>query len=152
MLHAPAVSLASDIETLLQTYGMNLPDVRPDGLPASPFLRLPFEIRLMIYEYLLLPSTTPSTGQGTSVANLLPDAFHTYFSEDTNNDPSTLSVRTIDPWLGSQGSRTWRRRSTYHVRTGKSHTLLFRIPTWTFYEPDSEILSECSMDLVRKVC
>lgn len=85
---------------------------------VSPFLRLPFEIRLMIYEYLLFPSKNPSTGHGISVANLLPD-FHTYYSEDTNNDPFTLSVRTIDPWLGAQGSRTWRRRSTYHVRTGK---------------------------------
>lgn len=71
----------------------------------------------MIYEYLLLPSTTPSAGSGTSIANLMPD-FHTYYSEDTNNDPFTLSVRTIDPWLGAQGSRTWRRRSTYYVRTG----------------------------------
>jgi hypothetical protein len=88
-----------------------------DGVPASPLLRLPMEIRLMIYEYMLLPSTQPTTTQGTSVANLLPD-FHTYFSEDTNNDPFTLSVRTIDPWLGAQASRTWRRRSTYHVRTG----------------------------------
>jgi hypothetical protein len=85
---------------------------------ASPLLRLPFEIRLMIYEYLLFPSVHPSTGTSTSVANLLPD-FHTYYSDDTNNDPFTLSIRTIDPWLGSQGARTWRRRSTYHVRTGK---------------------------------
>lgn len=75
------------------------------------------EIRLMIYEYMLLPSSQPTTTHGTSVANLLPD-FHTYFSEDTNNDPFTLSVRTIDPWLGAQASRTWRRRATYHVRTG----------------------------------
>jgi hypothetical protein len=81
--------------------------IEKNGLQASPLLRLPFEIRLMIYEYLLYPSTQPCTGTGTSVANLLPD-FH------------TLSVRTIDPWLGSQGSRSWRRRSTYHVRTGKS--------------------------------
>ena len=88
-----------------------------DELPASPLLRLPMEIRLIIYEYMLLPSTQPTTTHGTSVANLLPD-FHTYFSEDTNNDPFTLSVRTIDPWLGAQASRTWRRRSTYHVRTG----------------------------------
>lgn len=88
-----------------------------DAVPASPLLRLPLEIRLMIYEYLLLPSLQPSTTHGTSVANLLPD-FHTYFSEDTNNDAFTLSVRTIDPWLGAQASRTWRRRSTYHVRTG----------------------------------
>lgn len=88
------------------------------GLPASPLLRLPFEIRLMIYEYLLLPSTTPSAGQSTSVANLLPDAFHTYYSEDTNCDAFTLSVRTIDPWMGAQGTGRWRRRSTYHVRTG----------------------------------
>ncbi|KAL1799751.1 hypothetical protein ACET3X_000093 [Alternaria dauci] len=88
-----------------------------DAISASPLLRLPFEIRLMIYEYLLLPSKTPSTGNGTSVANLIPD-FHTYLSEDTNNDPCTLSVRTMDPWLGVQGPRTWRRRSTYHIRTG----------------------------------
>ncbi|EUC49309.1 hypothetical protein COCMIDRAFT_84966 [Bipolaris oryzae ATCC 44560] len=88
-----------------------------EGLPTSSLLRLPFEIRLMIYEYLLLPSKTPYSGRGTSVANLVPD-FHTYFSEDTNNDPFTLSVRTIDPWLGGQGLKTWKRRSTYHVRTG----------------------------------
>jgi hypothetical protein len=90
-----------------------------DEFPASLLLRIPFEIRLMIYEYLLHPSAKPSTGSGTSVANLVPD-FHTYYSEDTNNDPRMLSVRTIDPWLGSQGSLTWRRRSTYYVRTGKS--------------------------------
>jgi hypothetical protein len=24
----------------------------------------------------------------------------------------------MDPWLGAQGPRTWRRRSTYHIRTG----------------------------------
>lgn len=88
------------------------------AIHTSPLLRLPFEIRLMIYEYLLHPSEQPSTGSGASVANLLPD-FHTYYSEDTNNDAFTLSVRTIDPWLGSQGPKTWRRRSTYHVRTGK---------------------------------
>jgi hypothetical protein len=88
------------------------------GFSTSPLLRLPFEIRLMIYEYLLHPSEQPSTGSGASLANLLPD-FHTYYSEDTNNDAFTLSVRTIDPWLGSQGPRTWRRRGTYHVRTGK---------------------------------
>lgn len=86
---------------------------------TSPLLRLPFEIRIMIYEYLLYPSMQPSTCTSTSVSNLLPD-FHTYYSEDTNNDPFTLSVRTIDPWLGCQGSRSWRHRSTYHVRTGKS--------------------------------
>ncbi|RAR07940.1 hypothetical protein DDE82_002602 [Stemphylium lycopersici] len=96
---------------------MNQTSSVSDGLPASPLLRLPFEIRLMIYEYLLMPSTTPSTGNGTSIANLVPD-FHTYYSEDTNNDPFTLSVRTIDPWLGGQGSKTWRRRSTFQVRTG----------------------------------
>ncbi|KAE8827067.1 hypothetical protein HRS9139_08239 [Pyrenophora teres f. teres] len=88
-----------------------------DGLPASPLLRLPFEVRLIIYEYLLFPSTTPSTGNGTSVANLLPD-YHTYYSQDTNSDAFTLSVRTIDPWFGAQGPKTWRRRSTYHIRTG----------------------------------
>jgi len=71
----------------------------------------------MIYEYLLYPSTHPSTTASTSVANILPD-FHTYYSEDTNNDPFTLSVRTMDPWLGGQGVRSWRRRSTYHIRTG----------------------------------
>jgi hypothetical protein len=98
---------------------MSSDPVGKNELQVSPLLRLPFEIRLMIYEYLLYPSTQPCTGTGTSVANLLPD-FHTYYSEDTNNDPFTLSVRTIDPWLGSQGSRSWRRRSTYHVRTGKS--------------------------------
>ena len=100
-----------------QTSTMESSSYQADALPASPLLRLPFEIRLMIYEYLLLPSTTPTTGNGTSVANLIPD-FHTYLSDDTNNDACTLSVRTMDPWLGSQGPKTWRRRSTYHIRTG----------------------------------
>ena len=90
-----------------------------EQLSSSPFLRLPLEIRLMIYEHMLCPSKQPSTTQSTTVANLLPD-FHTYYSDDTNNDPFTLSVRTIDPWLGAQGNKSWRRRSTYHVRTGKS--------------------------------
>ncbi|KAL5117547.1 hypothetical protein ACEQ8H_004577 [Pleosporales sp. CAS-2024a] len=97
---------------------MNSDLIEESMLEPSPLLRLPFEVRLMIYENLLYPSTQPATGGGgTSVANLVPD-FHTYYSEDTNNDAFTLSVRTIDPWLGSQGSRSWRRRSTYHVRTG----------------------------------
>jgi len=105
-----------------QTSTMESTTYQADALPASPLLRLPFEIRLMIYEYLLLPSTTPTTGNGTSVANLIPD-FHTYLSDDTNNDACTLSVRTMDPWLGSQGPKTWRRRSTYHIRTGTfTHT------------------------------
>ena len=112
----------TSIFVLEDTSTMSATDSNTNGLPASPLLRLPFEIRLMIYEYLLFPSTHPSTGNSTSIANLLPD-FHTYYSEDTNNSPFTLSVRTIDPWLGSQGSRTWRRRSMYHVRTGKPHFL-----------------------------
>lgn len=86
--------------------------------PTSPLLRLPFEIRLMIYEYLLFPSATPSSSHSTSVANLLPD-FHTYHSSDTNDTPFTLAVRTIDPYAGVNTSRGWRLRSTYHVRTGK---------------------------------
>ena len=89
-----------------------------EGLPASPLLRLPFEIRLMIYEYLLFPSIRPSAGSGTSVANLLPD-FHTCYLGDANSDPFTLNVRTIDAWMGAQGPRSGRRRSIYHVRTGK---------------------------------
>ncbi|KAJ4349928.1 uncharacterized protein N0V89_008548 [Didymosphaeria variabile] len=84
--------------------------------PTSPLLRLPFEIRLMIYEALLFPSKTPSSSHSTSVANLLPD-FHTYHSNDTNDTPFTLAVRTIDPYAGVQSSRGWRHRSTYHVRT-----------------------------------
>lgn len=99
-------------------FTMGILDCGGDGRPTSLLLRLPFEVRLMIYEYLLFPSTDPGTGSGTSVANLMTD-FHTYYSEDTNDDPLTLSVRTIDPWLGARTSRTWRRRSTYHVRTGK---------------------------------
>lgn len=95
---------------------MSSNDLNDDGLPASPLLRLPLEVRLIIYEYLLFPMKRPSTGNGISVANLLPD-FHTYYSEDTNDDPFTLSVRTIDPWIG-KGSKSWRRRSTYYVRTG----------------------------------
>ncbi|OAG08102.1 uncharacterized protein CC84DRAFT_553346 [Paraphaeosphaeria sporulosa] len=85
--------------------------------PTSPLLRLPFEIRLMVYEYLLFPSATPSSSHSTSVANLLPD-FHTYHSSDTNDTPFTLAVRTIDPYAGVNSSRGWRLRSTYHVRTG----------------------------------
>lgn len=75
----------------------------------------------MIYEYLLLPSTKPSSAHSSSVTNLRPD-YHTYYSSDTNTDPFTLTVRTIDPYLNAHTSRTWRRRSTYHVRTGESFT------------------------------
>ena len=85
---------------------------------TSPLLRLPLEIRLMIYEYLLLPSQIPSASHATSVANLLPD-FHTYHFDDTNDAIFTLAVRTMDPYAGAQSSRSWKRRSTYHVRTGK---------------------------------
>jgi hypothetical protein len=88
---------------------------------SSPLLRLPFEIRLMIYECLLFPSTTPSSSHSASVANLLPD-FHTYHSSDTNDTPFTLSVRTIDPYSEPNSSRGWRLRSTYYVRTGKLPT------------------------------
>ncbi|KAF2712287.1 hypothetical protein K504DRAFT_426387 [Pleomassaria siparia CBS 279.74] len=84
---------------------------------SSPLLRLPFEIRLIIYEYLLFPSTTPSSGNNSSVNNLLAD-HHTYYTSDKDTDAFTLTVRTIDPYLGTHSSRTWRKRSTYHVRTG----------------------------------
>ncbi|KAF2263715.1 hypothetical protein CC78DRAFT_533727 [Lojkania enalia] len=86
-------------------------------VPSSPFLRLPFEIRLLIYEHLLQPSTKPSTSHSFSVTNMLPD-HHTYYSQEMNNDPNVLSVRTIDPYLLPHTSRTWRRRSTYRIRTG----------------------------------
>ncbi|KAF2444853.1 hypothetical protein P171DRAFT_285127 [Karstenula rhodostoma CBS 690.94] len=89
--------------------------------PTSPLLRLPFEIRLVIYEYLLFPSAIPSSSHSTSVANILPD-FHTYHSSDTNDTPFTLAVRTIDPYAGVNSSRGWRLRSTYYVRTGKHPT------------------------------
>ncbi|KAJ4305372.1 hypothetical protein N0V90_000903 [Kalmusia sp. IMI 367209] len=59
--------------------------------PTSPLLRLPFEIRLMIYEHLLFPSNLPSSSHNTSVANLLPD-YHTYHSSDTNDTPFTLTI------------------------------------------------------------
>jgi hypothetical protein len=85
----------------------------------SPLLRLPFEIRLMIYELLLFPSATPQTGNNTSVTNLLPD-YHTYYISDTDTDAFTLTVRTIDPYLGAQSSRNWRKRSTFHVQIGMS--------------------------------
>lgn len=71
----------------------------------------------MIYEYMLLPSQKPSSIQNISVANLLPD-YHTYYSSDTNSDPFTLTVRTIDPYMGAHGNHGWRKRSTYHARTG----------------------------------
>lgn len=96
-------------------YSMNAIDMAES---TSPLLRLPLEIRLMIYEYLLLPSRLPSASHATSVANLLPD-FHTYHFDDTNDAIFTLAVRTMDPYSGAQSSRSWKRRSTYHVRTGK---------------------------------
>ncbi|KAF1959555.1 hypothetical protein CC80DRAFT_590772 [Byssothecium circinans] len=86
-------------------------------IQSSPLLRLPLEIRLIIYEHLLFPSTLPSSSHSTSVTNLLPD-FHTYDSNDTNDGPFTLAVRTINPYLGAHSSRSWRKRSTYHVRAG----------------------------------
>ena len=107
-------------------FAMSPTSMMSGSTQTSSLLRLPFEIRLMIYEYLLLPSKTPCSGRATSVANLIPD-FHTYYSKDTNDDPFTLSVRTIDPWLGGQSLKTWRKRSTYHVRTGKSDSPTARL-------------------------
>ncbi|KAF2006943.1 hypothetical protein P154DRAFT_454755 [Amniculicola lignicola CBS 123094] len=97
---------------------------------TSPFLRLPFEIRLMIYEYLLFPSKRPASNYSFSVANLLHN-HHTYASTDKNSNPFTLSVRTIDPYLSPHSRNTWRRRSTYYVRTGPflttTHPTTYRI-------------------------
>jgi len=84
----------------------------------SLLLRLPLEIRLNIYEYLLFPSILPSSTHSTSVANLLPD-YHTYHTNEADDSPFTLAVRTINPYLGAQTSSSWRKRSTYYVRTGK---------------------------------
>ncbi|KAH7139369.1 hypothetical protein B0J11DRAFT_501526 [Dendryphion nanum] len=86
----------------------------------SPLLLLPPELRLRIYSYLLLPSQTPSSTHSTSIANLLP-SYHTYYSTDTNPDPYTLTICTIDPYAANKhgaGSKTWRKRSTFLVRTG----------------------------------
>ncbi|KAF2111697.1 hypothetical protein BDV96DRAFT_175509 [Lophiotrema nucula] len=91
--------------------------------PQSPLLRLPLELRLQIYEQLLLPSLLPSSTHSLSPLNLLPD-HHVYHSSTTNETPTTLSVRTIDPYLLPHSSRTWRRRSTYHIRTGTYNPIL----------------------------
>lgn len=65
---------------------------------TSPFLRLPTEIRLMIYEELLLPpaSKEPCPPNTKFVA---PD-YHEYEPSSTSNTlraPRTLQIRTIDP-------------------------------------------------------
>ncbi|KAK8194803.1 hypothetical protein HDK77DRAFT_371110 [Phyllosticta capitalensis] len=89
----------------------------------SPFLRLPTEIRLMIYELLLLPASAdaPTPRNKNSVA--APD------SQDSNADdlnplvpPRTLQIRTIDPQhahkhLCTASSSTRSSRPTYHART-----------------------------------
>ncbi|KAF1978620.1 hypothetical protein BU23DRAFT_229070 [Bimuria novae-zelandiae CBS 107.79] len=99
------------------------------GEPISPpLLRLPLEIRLMIYEYLLFPSKIPSSSHATSVANLLPD-FHTHHPNDMNDTSFALVIRTIDPFAGGNGPRSWKRRSTYHVRTASGPFLTTTTPT-----------------------
>ena len=66
---------------------------------SSLFTRLPFEIRLMIYELLLFPSKAPHSAHNISITNLLPD-YHTYSASNIDMDAFTLAVRTIDPYLG----------------------------------------------------
>ncbi|KAF2735024.1 hypothetical protein EJ04DRAFT_221721 [Polyplosphaeria fusca] len=87
----------------------------------SPFLRLPFELRLQIYEYLLLPSSTPAPTHSTSIDNLSPQ--HPYYTPDPTSSPTTLTVRTIDPSLPHHAPSPKRRlRTTYHIRTGPFQT------------------------------
>ncbi|KAK7516596.1 uncharacterized protein IWZ02DRAFT_380151 [Phyllosticta citriasiana] len=86
----------------------------------SPFLRLPTEIRLMIYELLLLPASAevplPREKNTTTAQD----------SQDNADDPNplvpprTLQIRTIDPQhvhkhLSSSSSRST--RPTYHARS-----------------------------------
>ncbi|KAK7537647.1 hypothetical protein IWX49DRAFT_502909 [Phyllosticta citricarpa] len=86
----------------------------------SPFLRLPTEIRLMIYELLLLPPSAevplPRNKNTTTAQD----------SQDNADDPNplvpprTLQIRTIDPQhvhkhLSSSSSRST--RPTYHARS-----------------------------------
>ncbi|KAK8157108.1 hypothetical protein IWX90DRAFT_391324 [Phyllosticta citrichinensis] len=86
----------------------------------SPFLRLPTEIRLMIYELLLLPGTADVPLPRNKNTVTAQD------SQDNADDPNplvprrTLQIRTIDPQhvhkhLSTNKSRST--RPTYHTRS-----------------------------------
>ncbi|KAF2085030.1 hypothetical protein K490DRAFT_47833 [Saccharata proteae CBS 121410] len=96
----------------------------------SPFLRLPTEIRLMIYELLLCPYSSTTSTSNTNVT--APD-YHVYepgSSNPASTSPHTLSIRTMDPValsnLASSPTSPIQRRSTYHIRCDR-----FRARTMT---------------------
>lgn len=67
----------------------------------SPFLRLPPELRIIIYETLLLhPAQALGTTHSTSTAHVLPAAseYHDYERLDSSSPPPlVLKIRTEDP-------------------------------------------------------
>ncbi|KAH7046010.1 hypothetical protein B0J12DRAFT_627642 [Macrophomina phaseolina] len=97
---------------------------------TSPFLRLPTEIRLMIYEELLLPPTSnePRSPNGKFVAPIYREDELSSSSSSTTTTttaapshhhpraPRTLQIRTIDPAKLSLVLPPHSTRPTYHIR------------------------------------
>lgn len=77
----------------------------------SPFLRLPYELRLAIYEYLLFPSETSA---GFTPDRLLP--IPSKYVEEP--DPFVLTVETIHPSREPKALKKTVRRSRYNAHTG----------------------------------
>jgi len=83
----------------------------------SPFLRLPSEIRLMIYGHLLLPSTSASL---PSTAKSVHADYHDYehqltLSRSVLSTAPTLQIRTLDPTVSVRPGSP-RLRTTYAIR------------------------------------
>ncbi|TKA71211.1 hypothetical protein B0A49_03984, partial [Cryomyces minteri] len=92
-----------------------------DSKPRSLFLRLPTEIRLMIYELLLVPS---STTIATNASTIACPGYHEYeqSSPRTPDSIPTLTFRSIDQkhyqqslLLGAETQSFPRLRSAYTI-------------------------------------
>lgn len=94
-----------------------------DNVQPPLIMRLPIEIRLIIYDLLLLPSTADTT-HTTSFARILPAAseYHDYEHSKSTSTPSIrsniLKIRTEDPTSYLQ-RRAQHTRTAYMIRSDR---------------------------------
>ena len=94
-------------------------------MEQSPFLRLPLEIRLIVYDLLLRSTETISLPHGTNLSRLLSAApgYHDYESAKAGSSAtvaptSMLKIRTEDP-LNYEQRRAQHVRTRYMVRSDR---------------------------------
>ncbi|KAF2457706.1 hypothetical protein BDY21DRAFT_302690 [Lineolata rhizophorae] len=123
-----------------------------------PFLRLPTEIRLMIYEHLLLPKSQPEASSSCqSLEQMLQPDYHScdqhYSSKRSVKSASatspriTVHIRTLDPSSTKPKPTTIRNRTPFSIRTSRFRS---RTMGTTYFAPGSHnqaihpaILSVC---------